>query len=113
MAKKRWWGSELAKLRADYENPELLLVEVAKKNRTSIGGLARLARQHGWKARYISPRNPKLSAMKQRKRVLEARIEGISTELRRLDLKIRFLENLNAGSPESLVEPGRKITKPY
>lgn len=98
MARKRWWGEELRRLRADYEANETAMKELALKYRTSLGQMARLARKHGFQPRRISKNNPKLSAMRARRAQLKARIDKIDLELRRLDSKIRFLEAVNSGN---------------
>lgn len=93
MGKKRWWGQELLKLRVDYESRKLSVIEVAKKHRTSLGTVARLARQHGWTSRreWVNPQKPTLQALKLRKAFLIKRREDDLRDLESIEHKINHL----------------------
>lgn len=101
MGQKRWWGSELEKLRADYEGGTLLLVDVVKKHGTSMNMIARLQRKHCWKPRkataprpYNLHRNAEMGQMQARVIYLDKLIKDNTRERDHLSHKIAFLETL-------------------
>lgn len=53
----RWEGQELEKLRIAYEESDMPLEYIAVEMRTSLGGIARVARINGW-----TPRRPVATA---------------------------------------------------
>lgn len=93
MAKKRWWGLELSRLREDYESSKLPMKKVAEKHRTSLGTVARLARLHKWEPRraWTNPANPTIGALKIRKAFLIKRREMDLEEIGRVEHKINHL----------------------
>lgn len=95
MGSRRWWGQELANLEADYGNFGMTVVEVARKNRTNIGTVARLARRHKWPPRRSSAKDPRLPALKLRRYQIGKRIELYQREMEKLDHRIKFLESLS------------------
>lgn len=95
MGKKRWWGEALEKLKADYENPAIPMVVVAKKHKTSLGQLANLVNRHGWTPRRLPPGSLTIASMKARKRLLEARLETHQRELTRINQRLNFLDTVN------------------
>ncbi len=93
MAKRRWWGLELSRLRADYENCKIPMKKVAEKHRTSLGTIARLARKHEWNPRrgWTNPLSPTIGALKIRKAFLIKRRENDLQEIERVEHKINHL----------------------
>lgn len=93
MPKRRWWGTELERLRVDYESRKISLIELARKHRTSLGMIARLSRKHGWKARrgWVNPLQPTIGMLKERKNFLLRRREADLRELENVEHKINRL----------------------
>lgn len=99
MGKNRWWGSELEKIRKDYERSTLTVTQIVKKHGTSLGQLAKLAKKHQWISRRGLRRNSRLPALKIRRVNLGKKIEKYQREYKELDNKIRFIESLSSSSP--------------
>lgn len=98
MGKKRWWGEELANLKRDYESREKTLLTLVNQYGTSLGQIARLARDHRWAPRRpVIPRsykNPEIEKMQARREFLQKTIGSMSREMSQLEHRIRFLNSL-------------------
>lgn len=94
MGKKVWWGNKLKNLQADYGNPGIPMVEVARKHGTTLGNIDRLAKIHGWPRRRLT-QTGKMSGLKLRRWVLARRVQKYQREISQIDQKIKFMENLN------------------
>lgn len=98
MGKKRWWGEELANLKADYEGRDLTLLKMVSKYNTSLGQIARLARKHKWVPRRLalpkSYKNPEIEKMRDRRDYLQKIIGTMSREMAQIEHRIRFLTGL-------------------